>query len=244
MVCYDRIAEDHSIMKQIDIFGGLIEDFKSKALNYVTNSAFTSRAPKPTLWDEIEVKEDYFWFLPYTKECSVRIEKVYLKLIFFQSVSQKKLENLFRLKTNAQGKTLKSRKKMKHNHKLKSIQTIPKNKKKKKKLKKNTKNVQTKHGKIKRSAKEFCDDINDATYNLKYSYLRRRKSIQNKNQIESKLSIIHTSPLPILKSILIDKTKIQNNDKLITKSHRKVSFCTSIFIRNFKVDSESDEDSS
>ena len=113
-------------------------------------------------------------------------------------------------------------------------------------LKKNAKNIQTKkRGKRKHvmTSEEMRERATDAT--CKYTYSNKFKSKKRQNiSKESKnfYSLIHNPPK--LKSILINNLKSQNGNekKCLVKSNRKVSFCSSIFIRNFQVDSESDDD--
>jgi hypothetical protein len=185
------------------------------------------------LWDEFNVQDDDSWFLPFIKHCSVRIEKLFLKICVFQSISKKQLDSLASRRIKVQKpklNTVKVKKTRNKTEKPRKEQNRNKRRKEEKKVSKiNTKNISTKTGKRKKlSSKEVQDD--DTIFDLKLS----------KRDIIQKTKLSETPTHPALKSILVSNKKKKAKED--TKSHRKVSFCTSIFIRKFQVDSDSESE--
>lgn len=230
---YEKL-EEISVPKQLELYDKLVNDEKQNEISNVSIQI-------PSLWKEIDVKNDLVWFLPHTKKCLIKVEKMFKKFGLYESISKTEIKNSFKFKPDFH-KNKKKKSKMKKETKRKPC--IKKEEKNEiKNLKSKAKQIKTKK-RGKRKHVMTTEEMREKVTNTTFKYTCSNKFMTKKCQKVSRenfFSLVHNPPK--LKSILITKkTQKDHEKKSLLKPHRKVSFCSSIFIRNFQVDSESDDD--
>jgi hypothetical protein len=226
--------------KTLEVFEEMLAEFKSKKLeDYSRNTELPTAA---VLWKEIEVTN----FLPYVTNFSVRLKNDFKKLQLFQSITintvNKLMNKVNKPKKNSNSNDLKVLKSKNLTKKMLSSKTNRKVNLQKSKVPKFVKNPNP--SKLKPEKQNVSKVNKDMEKTLAKNSIDSKKSKSCKlNGLSPKIKpnnidVFLTKPQPTLKSILSSKKQE------LVENRKKVTFCNSIFIRKFVIDSSSEDSDS
>lgn len=242
----------------LEIFPNLKSKVSPKKTKKESKVIKKLKKPKVLLWEEIEVKKDSNWFLPYIKKCEIRLSTSLINSQMYELVSIDALhvdtkrkstaeENISRAQkkklklTDEQvveqnnTKAFKSMKKKFEKHsktlskadsKTADFECLNQTKKKiekfgkdklKKKLKKNSKT------KYKESNAFLNDSSDDEVFFSKALMTDNEPKYSHENFV-----VVSKSPSRKIKPIIISQQR-----PIKARKSKKVTFCSSIFIRRF-----------
>lgn len=248
-------------------------EFSNQETKVRTNSRKKLSRFKSKLWDEVDVESNATWFLPYVKDCKVRVERFSYRVTqMYDSISvdskreivvdeidsarnrkrmkSPKLESYFlnkkktlNCKNELQSKSislLKSEKKL-ANVSIKCLKLEQRENEKFEKFDKISKSRYKRKNKISTNATDQSSDneLMFTNFNGCKKYSLNDDNIEdNHNLIKQKYTVISKTPSRKIKPILIHQRKSKS------RKNKKVTFCSSIFIRRFVPEDVDFEDDS
>lgn len=217
------IQNEPTDMKKLEIFEEIIAELESKEVENYSSETKSSQI----LWDEIDIE-------------SLRTDKLYVKnfKISLEKLQSLKKLRLFQSMTMTMANKLTGKKSQISKTKDKNVQT--KGNRKNIELLKNLKNVKPKIMPKPQKQKNTHNTKSTRKYNRSKQNFSPTKRKHKEFFFTDSYVILSKSP-PILKPILVKKHKVQA-EKAVTLP-KKVSFCKSIFIRKFVIDSDSGNES-
>lgn len=251
------VKEEFLKQEILEIFPNLKSKVPSKKTKKESKVIKKLKKPKVLLWEEIEVQKDSNWFLPYIKKCEIRLSTSLINSQMYELVSIDALHVGTKRKLTAEESSSKAQKKK---LKLPDEQVVKQNNTKafksmKKKFEKHSKTLskadsktaefkclnQTKtkiekfgkdklKKKLKKNSKTkykesnaFLNDSDDEVFFSKALITDNEPKYSHENFI-----VVSKSPSRKIKPIIVSQQR-----PIKARKSKKVTFCSSIFIRRF-----------